>query len=106
MLGGIEAFLLVLGGDAKADGHVDQLEQGQGADDGDHPRDRNAGELMKGLEVIALEESRRQRIPPGIVEDGVDCTAGEEAGEDGSQRASRAVHAEGVESVVVSENAL
>ncbi len=57
MLARIEAFLFVFGGDAQADGHIDQLKEDQGTDDGDEPGDRNSGQLTQRLEMIALKKA-------------------------------------------------
>src|SRR6185312_10500529 len=85
----VEALALLLLGDAKAHDHVDHLEQDEAANAADDQRRRHGAELHEEVAVGAADRLDVERT-------------GEERPDD----AADAVHAEGVERIVVAQRAL
>ena len=64
MLGEVKTFDFVIGCYTQADGHVDNLEQDQCSNDGNHPRDGNADQLVPNLVPVAFDGAGWKRALP------------------------------------------
>ena len=59
--------------------------------------------LIRDLLGLAVDQPERQHFAAGVLQAIVDSAGREHAGEQRAQRSARAVHAEGVQRVVVAE---
>src|SRR5262249_3944585 len=91
---------------AHADQRVADLQNDPCAHDGQHPRHRDADQLVPDLPDVAVHPSERQRLAGGVLKTVVDQVGGEDAREDCAYGAARAVHAERIERIVITELAL
>src|ERR1017187_1165404 len=102
VLGEIEAGGFVFGRDAQADDPVNDEEQNQRAHDGDAPGNGDSAELVEELPPVAVDGAGGDVLAV----DGVDGAGGEEPREQCAQGSASAMHAEGIERVIVAEHAL
>ena len=94
----VEAFHFVLLGGAHADQQVADLENDQGPDDGQHPGYGDGNGLVEHLAGVAVDPAHGLA---GV--DVVDLLGGEDAGKERAQSSADAVHAEGIQGVVIVE---
>ncbi len=94
----VEALDLFLGRDAQPDDHVDDLEDDEGRDRTPGDADQGAPELGQDLTAIAVDQA--------LLAHAADCLDGEHAGQDRTDEAADAMHAERVERVVVAQGVL
>ena len=99
----IQAVAFLLPGDAQADGDVDDFQDGKRTHDGQAPGDRGAAELVEDLAAVAVHQAERLYFAGNVLEPVVDGAGGEDAGEQGAQRTTGAVYAEGIQRVVITE---
>src|SRR5229473_7588738 len=94
----VEALDLLFVGHAQADQRIDDLEKDEGGDGAPGDADQAAPELGQDLAAIAV-----YKPPLALAADRLD---GEHAGQDGADETADAVHAEGVERIVVAHRPL
>ena len=99
----IEALHFGLLVDAQTDGEIDHLEQDKRSHGGQNPGNKNAHGLIQHLVAVAVDQAGGSGVALRVLEDGIDEAAGKNAGKDGSQGSAGAVHAEGIEGIVVAE---
>src|SRR6266508_2287362 len=92
----IEAFALRFFGDAQTDDEVDDLEDDCGSDAAEHHGHYDALDLDPDLARVAVDEADR-RIAA------LDRHGGEHAGQQRTDGAADAMHAEGIQRVVIAE---
>ena len=103
MLSDVQSFVFVIGCNAEAEGEIDNFEEDERAESGDAPGDGDSDGLVEYLMPVSVDGSGREGGSDGVFEDGVDGAGGEDAGEEDSDGATDAVHAECVEGVVIPE---
>src|ERR1700758_286377 len=99
VLGKVEAGVLILSGNSKADGLVDKQQQDDRAGGGKNPGDRNAGCLVQHLSPVAVDCAGGRTGPKGRI-DGPCC---EEARKQCAECSAGTVHAKRIKGVVVAE---
>src|SRR5216684_1997362 len=87
----------------QADHHVYNLEDRQGAADGQRPGHRYTDQLVDELMRVAFEPAGRKRHSVRALKDGVDYAGRKHSGQQRADGSARAVYAKGVERVVIAE---
>src|SRR5690242_2417563 len=102
----IEALNFLLLGNAKSDDKVHDLQDYERAHDGQDPGDDDTDKLIAPLVVVAFQKSGGKRDALRVFEDGIYRGNSEDAGEQRAQGSTGAMHAEGIQTVVVTEASL
>src|ERR1019366_424522 len=102
----IQAVAFLLPGYPQSDRGVDNLEDRERAHDGQAPGNGGGPKLVEDLAAVAVHQAERLYFAGSVLQSLVNRAGGEDAGEQRAQGAAGAVHAEGIQRVVVTELAL
>src|SRR5262249_25407069 len=103
---GIQALDLLFLINPHTDGGIDDFQNDERAHNRQRPRDQAADKLIAPLCRVALHEPGRLSLPRRVLQTIVDEVRRKNTGKNRAQRSARAMYAERVERVIVSELAL
>src|SRR5580692_1199097 len=106
MLRQVETLHFVFGRHSHANGEIDDLKNDVSSYYGEQDRDTNADRLISQLAKVPVHHADGKRVPLGILENRIDGAGGEDAGQQRANGSASAMHAEGIERVVVTESGL